>query len=333
MVSDTAMPFIVGGASAMLASSFVHPIDLTKVRLQLFKTLNPDVALPSGLELMSRMYKEEGVRALYTGLSAAMLRQAVYGTARIGLHRTFSNKLEERNNGLPLSFGLKALSGMGSGSLAVCVGTPMDVALVRMQADSMKPAGSRRGYTNVFDALLRIAKEEGASKLYSGLAPNILRGMSINVGMMACYDQAKEMVSDHVFHDKDRRNPSLPTQLVASCIAGFTASAFSLPFDLLKSRMRKFRRRLVPPCPFSPFFPSPSLENSHRTLSSPTKTEDGGKFKNIADAFTQVLRQEGILSFWTGFGAYYLRTAPHAMIILLSTAPITVLYKQAFSRN
>lgn len=237
---ESALPFIVGGASAMLASSFVHPIDLTKVRLQLFKTLNPDAAMPNAGQLILRMYKEEGIKALYCGMSAALLRQAVYGTARIGLHRTFSNMLMERNNGMPLSFGLKALSGMSSGSLAVCFGTPMDVALVRMQADSMKPAGGRRGYANVFDALIRIAKEEGASKLYSGLAPNILRGMSINVGMMACFDQAKEVVSDHVFHDKDPvNNPTLKTQLVASCIAGFTASAFSLPFDLIKSRMRK----------------------------------------------------------------------------------------------
>lgn len=55
---------------------------------------------------------------------------------------------------------------MGSGSLAVCLGTPFDVALVRMQADSMKIASERRGYKNVFDALQRVAKEEGFRKLY-----------------------------------------------------------------------------------------------------------------------------------------------------------------------
>lgn len=35
------------------------------------------------------------------------------------------------------------------------------MALVRMQADSMKAAESRRGYRHVGDALLRIYKEEG----------------------------------------------------------------------------------------------------------------------------------------------------------------------------
>lgn len=53
------------------------------------------------------------------------------------------------------------LSGMASGAVAVCIGTPFDVALVRMQSDSMLPVKERRGYKNVFDALIRMTKEEG----------------------------------------------------------------------------------------------------------------------------------------------------------------------------
>ena len=45
--------------------------------------------------------------------------------------------------------------------MAVCIGTPMDVALVRLQADSMKPEAERRNYKNVFDALATTAKSEG----------------------------------------------------------------------------------------------------------------------------------------------------------------------------
>jgi solute carrier family 25 (mitochondrial oxoglutarate transporter), member 11 len=116
----------------------------------------------------------------------------------------------------------------------------MDVTLVRMQADSMKPKDMRRGYKNVFDALFRVIKEEGFLNLYSGLFPNVLRGMSINVGMLACYDQAKEFIGHKIFKDPKNGPTPLKTQLAASLVAGFTASVFSLPFDLLKSRLRKF---------------------------------------------------------------------------------------------
>ena len=76
---------------------------------------------------------QQGILSVYSGLSAAIARQASYGTARIGLHRSFSDALVQRNDGKPLPFYTKAASGMLSGSLAVCIGTPMDVALVRMQ--------------------------------------------------------------------------------------------------------------------------------------------------------------------------------------------------------
>merc|ERR1712070_1186429 len=109
--------------------------------------------------------------SVYNGLSASLMRQAIYGTARMGLHRTFSDMLVERNGGKPIDFGQKAVSAMFSGALAVCIGTPFDVALVRMQGDSMKPEGQRRGYTNVFNALTRISAEEGTGALFKGLSP------------------------------------------------------------------------------------------------------------------------------------------------------------------
>ena len=174
----------------MLASACIHPIDLAKVRLQLFATLNPEgTKKPNFVSMIAKMIKEEGVTSVYAGLSASLMRQAIYGTARIGLHRTFSDMLLAANDNKPLPFYTKAAGGMASGAIAVCIGTPFDVALVRMQADSMKPKESRRNYTHVFNALSRIMREEGFAKLYSGLAPNVLRGMAMNVGMMACYDQ------------------------------------------------------------------------------------------------------------------------------------------------
>ena len=59
-LSTTLQPFVCGGASAMLASTCIHPIDLAKVRLQLFSTLNPGVSKPSFLSIISNMVRTEG---------------------------------------------------------------------------------------------------------------------------------------------------------------------------------------------------------------------------------------------------------------------------------
>ena len=295
-------PFLCGGAAATFASVAIHPIDLAKVRMQLFGQENPGKRVPSFPTLISQMIRSDGVASIYKGVDAAIGRQMVYGTARIGLHRSFSDKLVEWNGGKPISFGQKTLSGMASGSMAVCIGTPFDIALVRLQSDSSAPIQERRNYKNVFDALIRTSTEEGVSALYKGLLPNVLRGMAMNVGMMACYDQAKEIVAN-LLNDPMTNGPSLPTRLGASATAGFTAALFSLPFDLIKSRLMAQKRD-----PKTGLMP----------------------YKGVLDCCAKIAQKEGLLGFFSGFSAYYGRCAPHAMIILLSIESITNTYRQAF---
>lgn len=297
----TAEPFVCGGSAATFASCVIHPIDLAKVRMQLYGQLNPGKPIPSFPNIISNIVKKDGITGIYKGVDAAIGRQLVYGTARIGLHRTFSDKLVEMNDGKPINFLVKTLSGMASGSIAVCIGTPFDIALVRLQSDSMAPKEDRRNYKNVFDALIRTTKEEGFGALYKGLGPNILRGMSMNVGMLACYDQAKEVVAT-ILNDKMENGPSLGTKIGSSAIAGFTAAAFSLPFDVMKSRLMAQKPDVNGVMPY----------------------------KGVTDCAMQIVKKEGPQGFFAGFSAYYGRCAPHAMIILLSIETITQTYKKCF---
>ena len=119
--------------------------------MQLFGQMNPGQKVPSFPSLLGGMIKNEGITSIYKGVDAAIGRQMVYGTARIGLHRSFSDQLVAMNDGKPIGFLTKTLSGMASGSIAVCIGTPFDIALVRLQSDSMAPESERRNYKNVFD--------------------------------------------------------------------------------------------------------------------------------------------------------------------------------------
>ena len=83
----------------------------------------------------------------------------------------------------------------------------------------------------------------------------------------------------------------------------------------------------------SPPFYSSNISNIYDNIAIDTiysHTEDGSRYKGLVDAVTKIYTQEGLLAFWTGFGAYYMRTAPHAMIILMTTQPITDHYKRTF---
>ncbi len=186
-------------------------------------------------------------------------------------------------------------------------------------------------------ALKRTTSEEGVGALYKGLAPNILRGMAMNVGMLACYDQAKEVVAK-ILNDPMEKGPALTTQIGASCIAvsivnfrfardvvyfkrkhlhlylpfmnaeisscqGFTAALFSIPFDLIKSRLMAMKKD-----PITGKLP----------------------YSGVTDCAVKIFKNEGPKGFFSGFSAYYGRCAPHAMIILLSIESITQGYRSAF---
>jgi len=103
-----------------------------QVRMQLFGQLNPGKPVPSFTNILSNMVKSDGITSIYKGVDAAIGRQLVYGTARIGLNDAVSAKLKAYNEGKPISFAMKTVGSMAAGAIAVCIGAPFDVALVRL---------------------------------------------------------------------------------------------------------------------------------------------------------------------------------------------------------
>ena len=67
-VAKILMPFVSSGVAACMASTCIHPIDLAKVRLQLFAVQNPGVAAPNFVSLLSGMVQKDGVKSIYAGL-------------------------------------------------------------------------------------------------------------------------------------------------------------------------------------------------------------------------------------------------------------------------
>ena len=55
---------------------------------------------------------------------------------------------------------------MTAGACGAFVGTPAEVALIRMTADGRLPVAERRGYTSAFNALSRMTTEEGILTLW-----------------------------------------------------------------------------------------------------------------------------------------------------------------------
>lgn len=275
-----ALPFINGGLSGMVATAVIQPVDMIKVRIQLAGEGTTGGPKPGPIAVARQIVASGKVLDLYTGLSAGLLRQAVYTTARLGFFDTFMGSLTQRakDQGRGIGFSERATAGLTAGGLAAMLGNPADLALIRMQSDGLKPLAERKNYKSVIDALTSIAKGEGVAALWAGAAPTVVRAMALNFGQLAFFSEAKAQL-------KSNTQWSAQTQtLTASAVAGFFASFFSLPFDFVKTRLQK-----------------------------QSKGPDGKlPYKGMADCFAKVAKQEGILRFYRGFGTYYVRIAPHA---------------------
>lgn len=270
-------PYFNGGLAGMGATCIIQPIDMVKVRIQLGATGGP-------VAVAGQIIKSDGFLALYKGLSAGLLRQATYTTARMGLFNQFSNSLKEYNGGKAIPLYQKALAGLAAGGLGALVGTPADLTLIRMQADNTLPVEQRRNYKGVGDAFVRIVKEDGVSGLFRGATPTITRAMALNMGMLASNDQAKEFIETLGFE-----RGTAPPVIGGAFIAGFFASACSLPFDYVKTQMQKMK-------------PNP----------------DGTMpYKNSLDCAAKTLAQGGPLKFYSGFSTYIIRIAPHVVFTLV----------------
>ncbi|PIA53966.1 hypothetical protein AQUCO_00900500v1 [Aquilegia coerulea] len=271
-VWPTIKPFVNGGASGMLATCVIQPVDMIKVRIQLGQG--------SAASVTKTMLQEEGVKAFYKGLSAGLLRQATYTTARLGSFRMLTNKAIAANDGKPLPLYQKALCGLTAGAIGACFGSPADLALIRMQADATLPAAQRRHYKNAFHALYRISADEGVLSLWKGAGPTVVRAMALNMGMLASYDQSVEFFKDSLGLGE------ASTTVAASAVSGFFASACSLPFDYVKTQIQKMQPDATGKYPYTG-----SLDCAMKTLKA------GGPFK-----------------FYTGFPVYCVRIAPHVMM-------------------
>ena len=275
-----ALPFINGGLAGMTATAIIQPIDMVKVRIQLAGEGVSAGPRPSALSVTKDIIASGRALDLYTGLSAGLLRQAVYTTARLGFFDTFMGMAKTRAEaqGNKPGFAERAAAGLSAGGLAAMVGNPADLALIRMQSDGLKPKDKRANYRSVLDALMRISRAEGVTALWAGCIPTVARAMALNFGQLAFFSEAKSQLKANTTW-----SPHAQT-LTASAIAGFFASFFSLPFDFIKTRLQK-----------------------------QTRAPDGSlPYRGLMHCASKVVAEEGWLRFYRGFTTYYVRIAPHA---------------------
>ncbi|KAI4875622.1 hypothetical protein NFI96_008204, partial [Prochilodus magdalenae] len=100
--------------------------------------------------------KNDGVLALYNGLSASLCRQMSYSLTRFAIYETVRDMMGSEG---PMPFYQKVLLGAVGGFTGGFIGTPADMVNVRMQNDMKLPPELRRNYKHALDGLFRVWRE------------------------------------------------------------------------------------------------------------------------------------------------------------------------------
>ncbi|EAW18863.1 putative mitochondrial dicarboxylate carrier [Aspergillus fischeri NRRL 181] len=226
VVKKVHYPFWFGGSASCFAAMVTHPLDLVKVRLQ---TRGPG-APTSMIGTFGHILKHNGVLGLYSGLSAAILRQITYSTTRFGIYEELKSRFTSSSSppGLPTLVAIACASGFIGGF----AGNPADVLNVRMQHDAALPPAQRRNYKNALHGLMQMTRTEGAASLFRGVWPNSTRAVLMTASQLASYDSFKRLCLE-----KLGMSDNLVTHFTASLMAGFVATTVCSPVDVIKTRV------------------------------------------------------------------------------------------------
>ncbi|PWN91677.1 mitochondrial carrier [Acaromyces ingoldii] len=274
------LTFASAGLGNSLSAICTNPFDIIKVRQQ----LAVDRSRASFWSVAASMARNEGVRSWWNGVTASCLREASYSTIRMGSYESFKELYS------PLvdvsSFTNKLLAGITSGAIGAAIATPTDLVKVRMQA--ARPPSGEPPFPNTFVGFARVYQEgaarsssplAGLQSLYRGVGPTVVRAAILTSTQIGCYDEAKTLMKARL-----GLSEGVALHFASSMVAGFVCSAASQPVDVIKVRIMQDKSRQI-----------------------------NGAFHSLG----MLLRNEGPLALYKGFGMCWARLGTHTVISLV----------------
>ncbi|TIA69360.1 hypothetical protein E3P91_03647 [Wallemia ichthyophaga] len=175
---------IAAACAGIVTATATNPIWVIKTRLQ----LSPQVSTSSKIAKMSAsrdiitdIFKNEGMRGLYRGLSASYL-----GVTESTLQWILYEKLKVMTKDSNLPYMSTMVSAGLAKSTATLITYPHEVIRTRMR--QAVPVGEKPRYTTLTRTLKLVWAEEGIGALYGGLSAHLMRVVPNAAAMFFIYE-------------------------------------------------------------------------------------------------------------------------------------------------
>ena len=232
-----AVDVLGGGAAGMAGVAAGMPFDTAKVRLQ-----SPQLGFKGVSDCLVRTVREEGVRALYKGMSVPLCSQIAIQGVVFGSYGFAERKLRCGSlTGGAAEQSPAAAGGRGGGSMttlllagsfAGLVQTPLMTAVETVKIKLQLQRGAA-GFTGPVDCACQLVRAGGLRALFPGLAATLLREVPSYGVYFATYEELKWR-----FRSAETGVTSSGALLVAGGLAGCFALGIVHPFDVLKTTMQ-----------------------------------------------------------------------------------------------
>ena len=318
-IPTTTKLLLCGGVAGAFSKSCTAPLARITILRQLQSTGQVPGWVPGAnqgiLRALSKIAREEGVRALWKGNGVTVIHRLPYSSINFYAYENIMDWLEgegtfakdggrstrrrddgrgaestktdeadaNRRGGVGLGWDVsrRLFAGGSAGMIACALTYPLDLVRTRLAAQT-----TTRHYDGLVNALFVIGRDEGARGLYRGLAPT-LTGVGPNLAInFAAYETFRRLASDHASAANARNDgsfvlPAWVTSLLCGSSAAVVSATATYPLDLVRRRLQMVK---------------------------------GGARVGIAATFAQVWAKEGFVGFYRGIIPEYAKVVPGVSI-------------------
>lgn len=197
-ISPQLQSLVVGALSGMTSSLVTYPLDILRTRL----IANRSVSMIKQTEALREIYKYEGLRGFFVGISPAMTNITL-SSALIFLTYETINILCEEYRTAPWSHSLEVSSGAAAGFVSKSVIFPIDTVRRRMQVMNSKQmahvtahTSTYLGYRNhsFYYILYDMLMKEGPRSLYNGLSVALCKSVPTTAISLFVFEHTMQII-------------------------------------------------------------------------------------------------------------------------------------------
>ncbi len=236
----TVLNAISGACAGAMGAAVTTPLEVLKTRLQVQTRRKYRTILGS----LGVILREEGMHGLYRGLGPTLIALPPNWAIYFCSYEAFRTYLQggdgRQGRFFTSSVAVNAAAATGAGLVTCCSTNPLWVVKTRFQIQGVQEGFKAnkvftREYKSTFNALSRIAREEGFRGLYSGLGPSIFGVANVTI-MLPLYEELKKVAAAKMNKGVNELHPG--EVAVASGVAKCVASSITYPHEVVRSRMQ-----------------------------------------------------------------------------------------------